>query len=121
MYIWCALDLDRALCGVRRAAIEYNARLRLPETAFTLPQHLSLCISFEMGDGEWREAAELIERTVACIPPPTLAPIGIERCGDIVWISFDESEPLKRLHGLILSEVKGVIECVLVDGEEVSI
>lgn len=60
MYVWigCALPEDFAR-DVRRICLAHNRQIGLDESAFALPQHISLKISFDAGD-RWDEILDFL-------------------------------------------------------------
>lgn len=98
MYIWCAIELDRQLGEVRKAAEKTTCRLGTDNPALTLPLHISLKISCEIEDGRFDEARKRIADHFSGITPFEIQPIGIERKGGILWIRHKESEELCSLH-----------------------
>lgn len=98
MYIWVACDLSDPLGKVREDCLYLNRDIGADEVAFTLPQHVSLKISFRIDDiffesavadiGEYFEKAEPF-----CLASPTL-----ELSGNIIWLRFADEEPLVRMH-----------------------
>ena len=98
MYIWTAADVSRQLAHVREHAVALNRELKLSEVAFSLPQHISLKISFEVDDSVADEVITLLEDYLSSQPAFTVGQAKVEIFGSILWLSFPENECLKRLH-----------------------
>lgn len=106
MFIWCAIDLDRQLGKIRKSAEEASNTLGVGNPALTLPLHISLKISCEIEDSRFDEAVKLISAHFSGIRPFEITPIGIERCGGVVWIRHEESEELSALHKWLVNLFK---------------
>lgn len=89
MYLWIAADVSKALCGLRQAARQCNPGL--DETAFSLPQHISLKISFPIADELFEQAVEKVTQLLTNQKPATVAFEGLEIHGDILWLRADKS------------------------------
>lgn len=98
MYLWIAIDASEALKDIRRAALHHNRLLNLDETPFTLPQHVSLKISFPVADGRFDAAVESVSRYLAGQEPFQVKVEGLRRQGDILWIAMEPSTKLHQLH-----------------------
>ena len=98
MYIWTAADVSRQLAFVRERATELNRELNLSEVAFSLPQHISLKISFEVDDSVADEVISVLEDYLSSQTAFTVGEAKVEIFGSILWLSFPENECLKRLH-----------------------
>ncbi len=106
MYIWigCALPEDFE-ASIRRAALDANREIGANTAAFSLPQHISLKISFDARD----RAAEILaalDTLLSNEAPFYVNPKTIEQNGSILWVTFEENERLSRLHRLL----DGVLE-----------
>ena len=98
MFIWVACDIDKAFVPVRKYCQEQNKTTGLSEVAFTLPQHISLKISFLVPDSAVKNVVKNIADYLAkqksfCVYNPKT-----EYVENILWITFDECPVLQRLH-----------------------
>lgn len=97
MYIWIGCKLpDNFEKEIRTRCLMLNEKIGLDTAAFTLPQHISQKISFEVAQYEavlGDLAAFLSKQTPfsVCIQNPVQA-------GNILWMPITENEQLQRLH-----------------------
>lgn len=101
MYIWigCKLPEDfakelRAICG------PLGEELGLDMVSFSLPQHISLKISFEAG-ADPAAILDAVEDWLRKEGRFLVYPRELEITGNILWLSFWENETLQRLHRLL--------------------
>ena len=97
MHIWIGCKLPEEFeWEIRGFCLEKNQELGLDPVAFSLPQHISLKISFET-----ERAAEILEDLVGLLslqPSFQVEIRGIEQNGNILWMTVGENETLRRLH-----------------------
>jgi 2'-5' RNA ligase len=99
MYIWIACDLSDGLAEIREKCTEFNRDLQLSEVAFSLPQHISLKISFDVDDAISDSVIETVKSYLSAQKSfSVFAPVP-EMMTGILWLRFSESESLTRLHG----------------------
>lgn len=98
MYIWIACDLSDALCKVREECLTLNESVCANEVAFTLPQHLSLKISFEIADELYDSAVYDIREYFENTEPFTVKAPRLELAGNILWLRFDSETQLVKMH-----------------------
>ena len=98
MYIWvgCQLpqDFEKAL---RQRCRKENADLSLVETAFHLPQHISLKISFDAGDN-WKAVLDWLKDWCKKQQPFAVKLKSPEQVPGVLWIPAEENETLRKLH-----------------------
>lgn len=106
MYIWIGCKLPGEFeRQVRRVVTERGEDLALDISGFSLPQHISLKISFEAGD-RWEEILDSVERILRLEEDIRVIPAGIEQQGNILWVAFRENGQLRRLHNLLDRELR---------------
>ena len=97
MHIWIGCKLPEEFeREIRVFCLEKNQELGLDPVAFSLPQHISLKISFET-----ERTAEILEDLVGLLslqPSFRVEIRGIEQNGNILWMTVGENETLRRLH-----------------------
>ena len=97
MYIWvgCKLpeDFERE---IRSLCLEQNKALGLNTAAFSLPQHVSLKISFQTDRHE--EVLDFLEAFLSIQSPFQLHIQSAEQEGNILWLPVAENETLRQLH-----------------------
>ena len=98
MYLWIACDTERELASIRSLCREQNRRIGLSEVAFSLPQHVSLKISFPVSDTQVEAVITRLEQIVQEAPPLLLQPKAIERQGEVLWLAFEPTAALVELH-----------------------
>jgi len=97
MYIWIGCKLPEDFeTEIRSYCLERNRSLGLDTTAFLLPQHISLKISFSSDQPE--VVLEDLERFLSAQSPFTVQIKGAERAGNILWVPIAENAGLQRLH-----------------------
>lgn len=98
MYIWvgCQLpqDFEKAL---RLRCRTENADLGLDETAFHLPQHISLKISFDAGSN-WQSVLDWLKDWCKKQKPFYVDLKSPEQVPGVLWIPAEENETLRQLH-----------------------
>ena len=99
MYIWIACDVSDSLSYVREFCRNYNGSLGLNEVAFSLPQHISLKISFEVADSDTDAVVKTVSDYLGAFTPFSLDRPVPEQNGNILCLSFSESDILTKLHG----------------------
>ena len=99
MYIWIACDVSKSLDHIRELCNEKNKSLGLCDVAFTLPQHISLKISFEVPDKIATRVIDDISEYLSMEHSFALDAPRPELFGSILWLKFENSEILSRLHG----------------------
>lgn len=104
MYLWIACDAERELAAIRSFCREQNRRVGLSEVAFSLPQHVSLKISFSVPDTQVEAIIARLEQIVQEASPLLLQPKTIERQGEVLWLAFEPTAALVELHR-VLDEV----------------
>jgi 2'-5' RNA ligase len=97
MYIWigCKLpeDFEQQL---RRHCLQLNEAIGLDTTAFSLPQHISLKISFQT-----EAAPEVLAHLAAFLAEQKPFPVCVapaEQAGNILWLPVEENTQLQWLH-----------------------
>lgn len=98
MYIWVALDTSEALSAVRSRAILENLTVGLSEVAFSLPQHISLKISFYVDDCIAEAVIESLTAFFKTIPQMPVRPLMPEEKEGLLWVKIEESDYLISLH-----------------------
>ena len=97
MYIWIGCGLPAEFEREIRARCERECGdLALDAVAFTLPQHISLKISFEAP--EYEAVLEELSAFLAAQRPFSLRIGGPEQNGNILWLPAEENETLRQLH-----------------------
>ena len=98
MYLWIGCQLPESFeQELRGLCFEYNRDLGLDTVAFSLPQHVSLKISFETADHEavLEDLTEFLRRQ----KPFSVRVCSAERSGKILWLPIAENAVLRQLHG----------------------
>lgn len=110
MYIWCGCLLPEEFEKELRSVCTPLAReLPLDTVPFSLPQHISIKISFPY-DGETQVLLDCLTELLKHQPPFTVCPGAIERQGNILWIPFGENSHLRYLHNLLDCELNKVFD-----------
>ena len=105
MYIWvgCKLPEDFEQ-KIRTLCLEQNKSLGLNTAAFSLPQHVSLKISFQSERHE-----EILDYLVEFLSKQSPFPLRIQGAaqeGNILWLPVAENETLRRLHDQLDTELE---------------
>ena len=105
MHIWIGCRLPEEFeREIRTLCLEKNRDLGLDEVAFSLPQHISLKISFETEHTE--EILEYLPRLIAAVAPFRVEIQKIEQNGNILWMTVGEHETLRQLHEMLDEHLK---------------
>lgn len=101
MYIWigCRLPVEFERT-IRSRCLELNRDIGLGTVAFSLPQHISLKISFDAG-AQTPEILDAVEAILRKEKQFYVNPHAIETAGSILWITFQENDTLRKLHHLL--------------------
>ena len=101
MYIWIGCRLPEEFENALRArCVPLGQELGLDLAGFSLPQHISLKISFEAGE-RYGEILDYLERMLKKEKGFYVNLSGIERMGNILWLAFRENGTLRRLHNML--------------------
>ena len=106
MYIWIGCKLPQAFeQELRGRCAPLGESLRLDMVGFTLPQHISLKISFE-AEERYETILDFVEQLLKKEEKFYVNLLGLERMGNILWLSFRENETLRRLHDALDRELE---------------
>ena len=97
MFLWigCKLPADYEK-EVRSYCLEKNKSIGLNTLPFSLPQHISLKISFESACTD--QIVEYLKVFFAQQKPFFVHIVGIEQMGQILWLTVEENPILQQLH-----------------------
>ena len=99
MYIWIGCRLPEAFEHELRYGLrEMNVQLGLSEVAFTLPQHISLKISFCVAEGQVQSVIDAIAGMLQKEKPFAVRLGGVEVMGNVLWLNIRNNARLKALH-----------------------
>ncbi len=98
MYIWTAIDIDNQLNNILPTAKEIEQNLAFKNSAFTLPFHISLKISFWIEDSDYLSVIKTLTAYYKTLSPFEIKIKGIEIENNIVWIKMDENGALNKIH-----------------------
>ncbi|MBQ2892648.1 MAG: 2'-5' RNA ligase family protein [Oscillospiraceae bacterium] len=97
MYIWVGCKLPESFeTQIRSICLEQNKALGLNTAAFSLPQHVSLKISFP--SQQHKEILAYLEAFLQKQPPFSLRIQSVQQQGNILWLPVEENETLRQLH-----------------------
>ena len=106
MYIWIGCELPKEFeLDIRDACLEASEGLDLDFSGFTLPQHISLKISFQAGQ-DYEPVLDFVEKLLRKEKSFYVEPKEPEQAGSILWLSFRESGTLRRLHNILDRDLK---------------
>lgn len=92
---------------LRRDCLEANADIGADTVAFSLPQHISLKISFEAGE-QTQQILDFLSGVLQKERKFYVNLESLEQTGNILWLTVQEDPRLRRLHdnldGLLLEE-----------------
>ncbi|MBQ7392330.1 MAG: 2'-5' RNA ligase family protein [Clostridia bacterium] len=112
MYVWTAIDVDDQLKEIKGKAQGIEKNLNFENSAFTLPSHISLKISFSVSDTDYPCVVETLLDYYKTVTPFCVDVEGIETENTIVWIRIKENAVLNRIHkdlDRILMEKHGIV------------
>lgn len=105
MYIWIGCRLPEEFeDSLRARCVPLGQELGLDLAGFSLPQHISLKISFDAGE-RYGEILDYLERMLKKEKEFYVNLSGIERMGNILWQAFRENGTLRRLHNMLDQEL----------------
>jgi 2'-5' RNA ligase len=112
MFVWIGCKLPQNFeQEIRSRCLERNQGIGLDTAAFSLPQHISLKISFET-----RQPEAVLEDLAVWLgeqAPFTVHVGNPEQAGKILWLPIAENPDLKRLHQQLdqrLEEKFGIVQ-----------
>jgi len=97
MYIWigCRLPVDFE-AAVRSHCFEINEAIGLSTVAFSLPQHVSLKISFQ--SERYHEILDDLTAFLKRQPPFSIQIKQVERSNNVLWLPVEDNLLLQQLH-----------------------
>ena len=98
MYIWTAIDIDDQLCELRALAESIEKEIGFEHSAFTLPSHISLKISFFVEDEVYPRVIETLLDYYKTVKPFFVDAECIEIENNIVWLRMNETPILNQIH-----------------------
>ena len=106
MYIWTGLIFDKDNeSNIRKICEEENKKYKLNEDSFTLPQHISLKISFYAK--EYEEVIDYIKSILANQSKIKVKIIGISKINNgVIWLDVEENQELRKIHNLLNERLK---------------
>ena len=111
MYVWTAIDVDNQLKEVKELAQIVEKEIGFEKSAFSLPSHISLKISFAIDGTAYASVIKTITDYYQTLSPFCIDVDGIEVENNIVWIRIKESVILHQIHkdlDRILMEKHGI-------------
>ena len=111
MYIWTAADAGCALGDVRAKSEKLAAEFGFDKTAFSLPQHISLKISFFIDDDRASEVIDVLSDYFSSLCHFEVETDKIEVSGRIVWLKIKKTDALLSVHSSLdkmMSEKYGI-------------
>lgn len=97
MFLWIGCKLPAEFeKEIRAFCLEKNGQIGLDTVAFSLPQHISLKISFDTDRPE--EILEDLSHFAAGQSPFSVRLLGAEQAGNILWLPVEENTRLRQLH-----------------------
>lgn len=111
MHLWTAINIDGQLEEVKKKARCIEQEIGFKSSAFDLPSHISLKISFPVDSNAEARVIETILAYYKTLKPFSVDVKGIEVEGTIVWIRIKENAILDSIHkelDRILSEKHGI-------------
>lgn len=106
MFIWVGCELPKEFeLDLRDVCLEASDGLALDFACFTLPQHISLKISFDAGR-DYEPVLDFVEELLRKEKRFSVNPKEPEQAGSILWLAFRESGTLRRLHNLLDRDLK---------------
>ena len=98
MYVWIACDLSDSLGKIREECMILNKDTGASEVAFSLPQHISLKISFMVDDNVLDCVLRDLNEYLSAKESFSLKGPKAELSGNIIWLRFSDSEHLSKIH-----------------------
>lgn len=98
MYVWTAIDVDNQLKEIKAQAQDIEKKLKFENSAFTLPSHISLKISFSVSDADYPHVIETLLDYYKTVTPFCVDVDGIETENTIVWIRIKENAVMNQIH-----------------------
>ena len=105
MYLWigCKLPMEYET-RLRQQCLLLNEQLRLDTTAFMLPQHISLKISF--CTDQWADVLSYLEQYLSQQDPFAVEIQPPQQNGNILWLPVAENTVLQQLHRQLDSQLE---------------
>ena len=112
MYIWTAIDINDQLGELRTLAKSVEKEIGFEHSAFTLPSHISLKISFFVEDEVYPRVIETLLDYYKTVKPFFVDAECIEIDNNIVWLRMNENPMINQIHkdlDRILSEKHEIV------------
>lgn len=98
MYIWIGCKLPEDFeAELRQCCLEANADIGADTVAFSLPQHISLKISFDAGE-QTHQILDFLSGLLQKERKFYVNLESLEQTGNILWLTVQEDPRLRRLH-----------------------
>lgn len=106
MYIWTGLIFNRDNeNNIRKICKEVNKKYNLDNKSFSLPQHISLKISFDTK--KYVEVINHIKSILENQIKMKIKIIGISKINNgVVWLDVEENNELRKIHNLLNEGLK---------------
>lgn len=105
MFVWIGGKLPEEFEDyIRSICVPLSQKLGLDISGFSLPQHISLKISFPFA-GDETEVLSYLEERLAKERVFYVNPGTPQRQGNILWMPFRRNAPLRHLHSLLDREL----------------
>lgn len=115
MYIWIGVNVDGQMPSLKEKALLADREIGFKHSCFTLPQHISLKISFDVSTEIYDSVITDILAYYEGIEPFYIEPDKIQNCQNICWvlhrscpeiekIALDLNNMLKSRYGVPLHE-----------------
>lgn len=106
MYLWIGCRLPEAFeQSIRSHCLALNETIGLSTTPFSLPQHISLKISFDAGE-QYPQIIQWLESALVSHNKFYVNLLSPERMGTILWLPVAENPHLTQLHAMLDKELE---------------
>lgn len=98
MYIWLGIDIDGQLEKMKKAAVAIDREIGFKNSCFTLPQHISIKMSFRVDDEMFDSVLADVEAFYRSLAPFDVFISGPELDKNIAWIRMKNNADIDRIH-----------------------
>lgn len=97
MYIWIGINVDGQLESLKKKALEADRKIGFEHSCFTLPQHISLKISFDVSADIYDCVISDILDYYKGIEPFYIKTDRIENCQNICWVLHHSCPEIEKI------------------------